>query len=181
MKYERLHVLVEGRDDREFFNAVIRPICAQQYDHVQIWEYAGEMIERRIKYINSICAMNADYLFVADINSSPCVTEKKTRVANSHKEMIEAERIVVVVKEIESWYLAGVDNQICQELGIASLAQTDHVTKEIFREMIPRRFKGSAVDFMTVILKGFSTKLAQSRNRSFGYLMDLLETRSKEA
>ena len=181
MKYERLHVLVEGRDDREFFDAVIKPICDQQYDYVQIWEYAGETVERRIKYIKSIRAMNADYLFVADINSSPCVTEKKNRVVNAHREMIEAERIIVVVKEIESWYLAGVDDQICQELGIASLTHTDDVTKEMFREMMPKRFKDSAVDLMAVILKGFKTDLAQNKNRSFGYLVDLLETTSKEA
>lgn len=179
--YRRLHVLVEGRDDREFFNAVIRPRLQEQYDHVQIWEYAGATIERRINYIKSIRAMNAAYLFVADINTSPCITERKGRLVNHHKGMIDAGQTVVAIREIESWYMAGVDDETCRQLGFVSPAHTDDLTKEHFRTLMPKRFNGSAVDFMAELLREFRVDLARARNRSFGYLMDLLETRLNEA
>jgi len=179
--YRRMHVLVEGRDDREFFHVVIRPILQEQYDYVQIWEYAEATIERRINYIRSIRAMNADYLFVTDINTSPCITERKGHLVNSHKGMIDADRTIIAMREIEGWYMAGADDQACRELGIASLPRTDHVTKEQFKSIMPKRFNDSAVDFMTEILKGFRVEVARGKNRSFCYLMDKLEARSRKA
>jgi hypothetical protein len=176
-----MHVLVEGRDDREFVDAVIRPMLQKEYDDVQVWEYAGETITRRIAYIRSIQAMNADYLFVADLDTSPCVTERKSRLVNGHKKTIDAERAIIVVREIESWYLAGVDDHACQEYGIPSVPHTDHVTKEQFRDIVPKRFNNVVVDFMTDILRGFRIEVAKDRNRSFGYLMDLLEAQTKKA
>lgn len=172
--YKRMHVLVEGPNDKDFFNAVIRPICEERYDYVQIWEYAGETIERRIKYIRSILAMNADYLFVADINASPCITEKKSRLVDSHKRMIEASRMVVVVKEIESWYMAGIGDESCEELELASLPHTDNIMKEQFEKLIPQRFV-SVVDFMSEILKRFSLDTAKKKNKSFSYFMSKIK------
>jgi len=178
--YRRMHILVEGRDDREFFNAVITPILQKEYDHVQIWEYAGATIERRIGYIKSIQAMKADYLFVADINTSPCVTQRKAHLAESHKGMIDSGHMIVVLKEIESWYIAGLDDQACQELGLVSLARTDDVTKEQFQRMMPKQFNDLVVDLMGEILQSFRVQLARGKNRSFCYLMDKLEARSKK-
>lgn len=178
--YTRVHVLVEGRDDREFVNAVIRPMLQRQYDDVQVWEYAGETIGRRINYIRSIQAMNADYLLMTDLDTSPCVTDRKNRLVRGYKGTIDAEHAVIVVREIESWYLAGVDDLACQEFGIPSMPHTDHVTKEQFRDMVPRRFNEIVINFMTDILRGFRIDVAKGRNRSFCYLMDLLEARSEK-
>jgi hypothetical protein len=178
--YRRMHVLVEGRDDREFFNVVLGPILQRQYDYVQMWEYAGATIERRIDYIRSIQKMQADYLFIADINTSPCITARKGHLVGNHKGMIDGGRTIIVMQEIESWYLAGVDDQACQMLGIANLPHTDDVTKEQFRRMMPKRFNDLAVDFMGEILRSFRVELARGKNRSFGYLMDRLEAEAKK-
>jgi hypothetical protein len=168
-----MHVLVEGRDDREFFNAVIRPILQERYDYVQTWEYAGATIGKRINYIRSIQAMNADYLFMADINTSPCITARKEHLVSGHKGMIDDTRMVVVRREIESWYMAGVGSETCQELGIADMPRTDELTKEQFEGMLPRRFD-SVVDFMNEIIRCFCIETAKTKNRSFCYLMDKL-------
>ena len=37
-----------------------------------------------------------------------------------------------VIKEIESWYLAGLDNKVCRQLKINNFADTDNITKEKF-------------------------------------------------
>lgn len=178
--YRLMHVLVEGRDDREFFDAVIRPVLQGQYDHVQIWEYAGATIDKRIDYLRSIQAMRADYLFVTDINTSPCITERKRHLLDSHKNAIDPGCAIIVRREIESWYMAGVDDQACQDFGIPSLPHTNDVTKEQLRDLVPKRFNDSTVDFMAAILTGFRIELARAKNRSFGYLVDKLEARSKK-
>jgi hypothetical protein len=178
--YRRVHVLVEGRDDKRFFDTVIRPILQKQYDHVQTWEYAGATIEKRTSYLRSIQAMKADYLFVGDIDTSPCVTARKGHLVDSHRSLIEPKYTIIVRREIESWYMAGVDDQVCREFGITSLPHTDDLTKERFRSLMPKRFNDSVVDFMTELLRAFRVELARGKNRSFGYLMDKLEARSKK-
>ena len=175
-----MHVLVEGRDDREFFEVVIRPTLQERYDYVQVWEYAGATIEKRIGYIRSIQAMNADYIFVADINTSPCVTQRKAHLVDTHKNAIDPACAFIVRREIESWYMAGVDDQACREFGITCLPHTNDVTKEQFKSLTPKRFNDSEADFMAAILKGFQLDLARGKNQSFGYLMDRLEARSKK-
>jgi len=179
--YRRVDVLLEGRDDRRFFDAVIRPILQTRYDDVRTWEYAGKSIERRINYLRSIQAMgNADYLFVSDLDTSPCITERKAHLVNSHKGMIDVSRTIIVKREIESWYLAGMDDRVCRRLGVRVLRRTDGVTKEQFANLMPRRFN-SVVEFMTDILTRFRIKTAKGKNRSFRYLMDKLEAGSKKA
>jgi len=179
--YRLMHVLVEGRRDREFFDAVIRPVLHKRYDHVQIWEYAGATIDKRIDYIKSIQAMKADYLLVTDLNASPCITERKRHLIDSLRNAIDPGCAIIVRREIESWYLAGANDQVCREFGIVSLARTDDVTKEQFRNLVPRRFGDSVGDFMVELLKGFQVELARGKNRSFRYLMDKLEVRSEKA
>jgi len=125
--------------------------------------------------------MNAELVVVVDINASPCITEKKARVVQQHKGRIDPDHMIVVKREIEGWYLAGLDDQTCRELDVRGLPRTDDVTKEQFRGMIPKRFAGSAIDFMREILKVFQINVAREKNRSFHYLMDRLEKQSGEA
>jgi len=55
------------------------------------------------------------------------------------------------------------------------------MTKEQFRNLIPERFANSIGDFMIELLRRFRINVARDRNRSFGYLMDLLEAQTKKA
>lgn len=168
--YRCMHVLVEGRDDREFFDVVIRPILQEQYDCVQIWEYAGATIDKRISYLRSAQAMNADYLFVGDINTSPCVTARKGNLVDRHRNIVDPGRTIIVIREIESWYMAGIGDEARRELGLASLPHTDDVTKEKFERLIPPCFV-SVTDFKTEVLKKFSIETAKRKNTSFRYFM----------
>jgi hypothetical protein len=133
-----------------------------------------------MNYLRSIQAMKADYLFVTDINTSPCITARKGHLVRSHKGMVDGDRTIIVMRGIESWYLAGADDELCQELGIPVLRHTDGVTKEQFAGLAPSRFN-SVIDFMTEVLKRFCIETAKARNRSFCYLMDKVEARSEEA
>ena len=120
--------------------------------------------------------MKADYVFLADINRQPCVTAKKRKLTDHFPEL-DDDRTVVVVMEIESWYMAGAEDRACRRLGLQPSRSTDTLTKEQFSELVPKRFD-SRVDFMAELLKCFSIETAKGRNRSFRYFVERHVNRS---
>lgn len=127
--YRRLFIWVEGGDDERFFRSVVCPQFAARCDWVEVRRYAAETPDKVGKFLGSIAAMAADYIFVADIDNSPCVTSKKAILTARYRNLDPA-RILIVKAEIESWYLAGLDAAACTRFGIGPLADTEPVTKE---------------------------------------------------
>ena len=80
--------------------------------------------------------------------------------------------VLIVCKEIESWYLAGLTYNDCKKMGIPdSLNDTDHLSKEQFLGLMPERF-GSKTEFMLEILQVFDHETARARNSSFRYFIE---------
>lgn len=167
MSYKRLYIFVEGGDDERFFAKVITPIFGKKYDSVNYFNYAEETYAKVNKFVKSIEAIPADYILVGDVNSMPCVTSKKQKLQEKFKD-IDKDKIIVVVKEIESWYLAGLDRKSFAKIKIPLLNKTDDITKEQFNKLIPKKY-GSRIDFMVEILKYFSIETAKQKNKSFKY------------
>ena len=187
MAFRIVLILVEGEDDERFFNSVVRPKLAPTYDYVQIEQYSeatkGALNNILYDYyaLNAAGEVQADTILVADLNASPCVTDRKERLRRGYRSLSGATgtpvgphlstRIFVVCREIESWYLAGLSDTECQRLGIASGSKdTDHLTKEQFLGLMPHRFSSRA-EFMLEILRVFDHETALSKNSSFRYLM----------
>ena len=169
-----LYIFVEGNDDERFFEEVIVPILRRKYVDIKIIKYAQKpkKFEYIRRYIKSIQSMGRDYMYVTDVNSSPCVTAKKEEIRGSLGG-IDDSKILVVVKEIESWYLAGVDADSEKELKIGKIPpSTETLTKEDFSRLIPRKFGSSRIDFLREILKKFSIETAKQRNRSLRYCIE---------
>lgn len=172
MKYRTLYIFVEGNDDERFFNNVIVPKLKKKYTKIQIVKYAEKpkKFEYVEKYVNSIKSMGGDYILVTDINDSPCVTAKKNKIIEKANK-IDKEKIIVVVKEIESWYLAGLDDNTSRKLGIRNFSETDNITKQQFNKLISKNFD-SRIYFMLEILKNFSVDIAKRKNKSFRYFIE---------
>ena len=132
--------------------------------------------EKVDNFLKSIDAMNTDYIFVTDINQKPCVTAKKQTVKKTYKKVAE-DKIAIVIKEIESWYLAGLSDAAAKKFKIRAFATTDGITKEQFNSLIPKRFD-SRIDFMLEMLKNFSIEIAKQKNGSFNYFFEKFVTRS---
>jgi hypothetical protein len=166
---KRLFILVEGEDDIRFFGRIIKPLLAPSYHSVEIIPYASIKREKVSKFLKSVVLMNNDYIFVADIDQERSVRDKKQILFYRFSD-IDGRSIVIVIREIESWYLAGISIDAAQELGIADLSSTDEITKEDFNARIPARFD-SRIDFMFEILKSFSLETAVRKNTSFRFFV----------
>jgi hypothetical protein len=166
---KRLFILVEGGDDVRFFGRIIKPLFVSRYDSVDIIPYACTKREKVNKFLKSVQQMQNDYIFVADIDQEHSVRDKK-QVLYYRFNHIDGGSIIIVIKEIESWYLAGLTGESLSSLHMQSLASTDEITKEIFNTLIPRQFD-SRIDFMFEILKGFSLESAVAKNGSFYFFI----------
>ena len=178
MAYRILFIFLEGDDDERFFDRVIKPTYEQIYDHVQLWKYAQAKKQKVNDFLQSINAMKkAEYLFVSDMDESPCVTDKKERRASEFEKLSE-DRILIVCREIESWYLAGLNDEGCRQIGIPPSYNTDRISKEQFDDIVPKKFV-SRIDFMQEIMKVFDQNTALTRNTSFGYFMRKCERETR--
>jgi hypothetical protein len=175
MSYKSMVVFLEGLDDDRFFGGIIKPILDDKYDHVKSVQYANKKPEELRKYLRSIKAtVGADYLFWGDINSSPCITAKKQDLRAKFGKVLDHDKILIVIKEIESWYLAGLNDTGCKMLGIKVCSSTNDITKERFKDLTPKKFN-FRVDFMREILSRFSVGTARRKNKSFCYFMSKVQ------
>ena len=116
--------------------------------------------------------MNDDYLLIRDMDDRPCVTATKEAIA-SRISGLSWDRVVVVPQEIEAWYLAGLNEAACGELGLGRVADVDSITKEHFDQLVGGRRQHQPT--MDEILKRYDVEVARQRSPSFRIL--LAETR----
>jgi hypothetical protein len=162
--------MVEGEDDIRFFGRIIKPRFVSRYDSVEIIPYASIKRMKVNNFLKSVRQMHNDYIFVADIDTERSVRDKK-QILYYHFNNIEGSSIIVVIKEIESWYYAGMSRESELNLGVPDLSLTDELTKEDFNRLIPRKYD-SRIDFMFEILKYFSIESARMKNHSFRFFVD---------
>ena len=165
-----LYIFVEGDRDEDFFERIVKPRLVDRYNKIIIIKYAQKRIEYINSYIRSILSMNANYIFIADIDNSPCKTAKKEELKKRFPNL-EKDKIIIVVKEIESWYLAGLDEKACKKLGIRCFDNTDSITKEDFKHIYSNSIhsKRPEIDFYLNIIKNYNINIAKRKNRTFGH------------
>ncbi len=163
----RLFVFCEGPDDIRFFEGVLKKELQEGYASIELIAYAGMKHIRVDGFIRGIGAMGDDYLMVADIDNDRNVKAKKNRLKRWYREL-DADKVIVVIKEIEGWYLAGLNDHASRSLGLRPLPGTDRITKERFNRMIPDQYV-SRIDLMIEIIKRYSIQVAREKNRSFRF------------
>lgn len=164
-KMERLFVFVEGPDDERFINAILGK------ENIKVIKYAREKKEDINNYIKSIKSMpNCDYIVICDIDLKS-LDQKKDAIL-SRFPACENEKIIVSIAEIESWYIAGVDETTSKSMKIKYVYYTEHITKEKFDQMVPSKM--NKINFMIEILNKFNLDEALLRNKSLKYFFDYL-------
>jgi len=162
-----LVIFVEGEDDKNFFEKIVTPKLEYKYE-VRIFEYARRKKEKISDFIRSIKSMNGDYIYVSDFDSGPCISAKKEKKCGEYKN-IEKDKIIIVKQEIESCYLAGLNDANSKKFKIKKVPDvTDTVTKEKFYELT---IKERDLNFMLKILNNFDIETAKQKNKSFKYFV----------
>jgi len=172
---EPIVFFVEGEDDKRFFERIIsrffNSLLRKTKAHIVTYaQKRGEDLEKRIKGLREV---GWEYFFVTDKNSAKCISEAKERAKQRVCE-VDLSRIIVVVPEIEAWYLAGLDKKACQEIGVPFQDSTDTVTKKVFEEVLALKYKGNRRYFTQRLLDKFSLETAKRKNRSFAYFVSKL-------
>ena len=179
MTFRQLVIFVEGDYDDLFFSKIVKTRFHEQsnYDHLQIIKWCKKEKDFVNKYVKSLKSMNTpeiecDYIFVTDLDppNFECIDDRKEHILNDFK-LISPTKIVIVVKEIEGWYLAGITDRTRKKIGVNSnefrQIDPDSVTKETFDKKIkPRKY--SKLEFMLEVLKIYNMTIAQKRNKSLG-------------
>jgi hypothetical protein len=162
-----LFIFVEGVDDETFFREIFKPRLEFRYSYIKLVQYAGWPNKKVGDMLASINAMKGQYFFICDMDRCECVTQKKAIIGQKYG-TVKAENAYVVVREIESWYSAGVDDVAAKRLGCSIPGTTEDMDKEQFNQSIPPRFT-SRIDYMLEMLKCFSVDSAKRKNSSFRY------------
>lgn len=163
----RLFILVEGADDVRFFDRIIKPLLEPRYASVELIAFASLRRGMVSRFLRSLEKLDHDYILATDIDTEPSVKAKKQVIIERFPNL-NPKKVIIVIKEIEGWYLAGIDGDMQQAFGLAPFHSTDNLTKEVFNSLIPGQFT-SRIEFMVALLESFSISSAIAQNRSFGF------------
>jgi hypothetical protein len=131
-------------------------------------EYATKKKEKIKSRIRAINEMNNDYLFFSDIDLFPCVARKKETINDFLEHQYDPGKTYILIREIESWYMAGLNEESCREFFGKDYRDTNNITKEMFLYRGKSDFN-SDIDFKAEILKHFKIETACRKNKSFKY------------
>ena len=158
-----IYLFVEGYDDKRFFERVFSQHLNAKYECFQVWEYACKKKDRVASFVRTIRSLGQDVILCADGDG-----RSRDKVFDYHVAYsgLAPHEICVVVYEIESWYLAGLNAKDYPGRVMAPVpGSTNGITKERFANY----FDDSALDAKLKILEVYDLGLAISRNSSLAY------------
>jgi len=176
MKLKLIYFIIEGPDDERFFNKIVKPLFESNGFKTKCFKHACIRPKERIKFIRSIKRFdNCDYIYAKDLDQYPCISSRRNSITKELSDEVDDNRIMVVAKVIESWYLAGVDEKTLKQLHVNRknisriLKSTDTIDKIQFNEFFPTTIPRSNI--MHQLLSNYNIYDAINRNTSFNYFM----------
>ncbi|NJL77258.1 MAG: hypothetical protein HC892_21795 [Saprospiraceae bacterium] len=171
MSKVELYIFLEGKEDTLFFRILIRPILLNQYRDVKFVEYSQKDSKSIQKKLMSFYQRPDlyHYLIVHDLDENPCVSTVKQKIELKFN-LNHIFPIVIVKMEIESWYFAGISEQLAAQYKISTRFNTEKMSKEQFKQFIPAGQAKS--EFMQAILEDYDIEKAKSSNTSFRYFLE---------
>jgi len=152
--------------------AIIKPGLNLVHAQVLVREYRQRKRADFNHLLRAMAHQGFRRLLLTDMDSAPCVTSRKEKVKERHPD-VEYQEIIVVSKEIESWYLAGITADGAVALRLSPPPYTDDLTKEDLERLRPPHFD-SQLDFLLELLKHFDSRAPCIRNKSFAHFHSML-------
>src|SRR5664280_1730503 len=107
----RLYIFVEGDDDKRLFDQVMKRKLELEFRPVHIIKYA-EMANRKVnEFLAAAYESQSRVIFAADIDKSTNPAGCRSRCCSSYSQLHGGD-VVCIVREIEGWYLAGLDEKL---------------------------------------------------------------------
>jgi len=169
--YKNIVIFVEGNDDKRFFEKILRKRIERKYEGFKyhIIKYREKSDDKINFYINSYNEMNSEIFLFTDFDCGPCNTEIKNTMRTHYN--LPDEKIFIVKTEIESWYLAGLEKQYLQSIGVSEeFSSTEDISKRRFNELLSRR-----THLKFEMLDNFNFRLAMRKNSTFRYVVEKLD------
>ena len=169
---KNLFVFVEGKEDIIFVKNVLHNMFRKHSINVIPIPYQTTRNHEVKKHIR-VSRANHDYVLLSDMDSHtyPCITSRKDQRIEELGGEITPDKIIIVVEELESWCLAGIDTNIKEYSDFVIPENTDNITKEGFDEILSKTSfnKNKLFNYLGF---NFNSDLAVKRNKSFKYFLE---------
>jgi len=168
-----IYILIESDTDHEFYEAIIEPILYEKYDQVIPYKYIEKKKKAVTKYINVILKQKADYYVLGD-KDDDTNANAIDRVFQRMDTKIHKNKVVLVIKEMECWILAGITDEMYDRYNIElNITNTEIYCKEEICDEFKKHLNPSI--FITAILNTYNFNNARLRNNSFDRFMKTIE------
>ena len=161
-----IYFFVEGFDDNNLVSEIIKGI-----DNFKIIEYSTEKKEKINSMISTIISRGDKYIFLADLDEK----SMENRIIELKKifKKLDESNIYFAVKEIESWYLAGISDNLLEKYKIKSrlLINTENINKEKFEKLFIKE-RETILQIKLRLLSEFNIEKAKSRNNSLKLFLE---------
>lgn len=170
---KNLFVFVEGKEDIMFVKNVLYNLFIKHSINIIPIPYQKTRNHEVKNHIKASEASNHDYVLLSDLDSHKyeCITSRKNQRINELDGEITPDKIMIVVEELESWCLAGIDESIGEYADFIVPENTDNITKEDFDEILSNTSfnKNKIFNYLSF---NFNVDLAVKRNKSFKYFLE---------
>ena len=170
---QNLFLFVEGKEDLIFVKNVLCPLFLNHSILIIPIPYQKTRNHEIKKHIKTAQAKNQDYALLTDLDSHtyPCITSRKKSRIDELDGVVDADKIIIVEEELESWCLAGIDTSIDDYSEFEIPQNTDNITKENFEEILSKTSfnKNKLFNYLS---RDFDIDLAVKRNTSFKYFLE---------
>ena len=169
---KNLFVFVEGKEDLIFVKKVLYNLFIQHSINIIPIPYQKTR-NHDVKNLIKTAKANQDYVLLSDLDSHTysCITSRKDQRIKELDGEITYDKIIIVVEELESWCLAGIDTCIEEYSEFEVPETTDDITKEDFDKILSNTSfnKNKLINFLSF---NFNSDLAIKRNKSFKYFLE---------
>ncbi len=168
-----IYILVEDDWDRDYYEKILEPKLYEKYNQVIPYKYIRKPKPEVIKYVKVMLKIGADYYVLTDLNHSPSIECAKEKVSKRMGNLIDYDNIIVVIKEIECWIMAGMKDSILKQCPMSlNISNTEIYDKE---EFLPMMSHNPSV-FYTRILNTYDIDKALERNSSLTYFVNRIDS-----
>lgn len=165
-------LFVEGYYDEVFVKKISEKL--QIKCEIKIVKYAMTQDAKVSSYLQSIISQKIQFLFIADRD----IDHYKTTV-DREKELyrrypcLNSSNHILVIPEIEGWYIAGLNQKSVKKLKLKNLPLPDECTKEKFIATLPSQQDGTPI--RNDMLKLYDIHFAETRSSSFRKFVSIVE------